>query len=52
MKEPVDYMFCCVGGGGLCAGIGSYMSHMSPDTIVVGCEPLGCPSMQRTLSEN
>ncbi|EGR30481.1 threonine dehydratase, putative [Ichthyophthirius multifiliis] len=48
-KGNIDYVFCCVGGGGLCAGIGSYFKHVSPDTVLVPCEPSGCPSMKLAI---
>ena len=48
-KGNIDYVFCCVGGGGLCAGVGSYFKHVSPETILVPCEPLGCPSMKLAI---
>lgn len=34
--EPIDYVFTCVGGGGLASGIGSYLSQMAPDTKLIG----------------
>jgi len=38
-QGTIDYVFVCIGGGGLCAGVGSYFKHLSPDTVIVGCEP-------------
>lgn len=49
---PIDYVVCCVGGGGLMAGVASYLKQMSPSTQVVGAEPLGCPSMYDSLRLN
>jgi threonine dehydratase len=45
----VDYMFVPVGGGGLCAGVGSYFKTYSPPTLIVGVEPTGAPSMKEAL---
>ncbi len=45
----VDYVFLPVGGGGLCAGVGQYFSLFSPQTKIVGVEPLGAPSMKEAL---
>ena len=45
----IDYLFIPVGGGGLSAGVGSYFKLMSPQTIVVGLEPEGAPSMLKAL---
>ena len=49
--NPIDYVICCVGGGGLMAGIASYLKQMSPLTKVVGAEPLGCPSMYESMKK-
>lgn len=44
-----DYLFVPVGGGGLCAGVGSYFSLFSPKTKVIGAEPEGAPSMYEAM---
>lgn len=46
----IDYVFVPIGGGGLCAGLGSYFQTYSPQTKVVGVEPLGAPSMKEALA--
>ncbi len=35
-ENPIDFVFCCVGGGGLISGVGCYFKHMSPSTRLVG----------------
>lgn len=45
----VDYLLVPVGGGGLCAGVGSYFKMVSPLTKIVGLEPEGAPSMKAAL---
>jgi threonine dehydratase len=45
----IDYVFVPVGGGGLCAGTGSYFQTYSPATKIIGVEPLGAPSMTEAL---
>lgn len=45
----LDYVFVPIGGGGLCAGVGSYLKAFSPHTKVVGLEPEGAPSMSEAL---
>lgn len=45
----IDYIFVPVGGGGLCAGLGSYVKTYSPATLIVGVEPAGAPSMKEAL---
>ncbi|MBS1495819.1 MAG: threonine ammonia-lyase [Bacteroidetes bacterium] len=47
--QQVDYLFIPVGGGGLCAGIGSYFKTFSPHTKIIGVEPEGAPSMFEAL---
>jgi threonine dehydratase len=45
----VDVVFVPIGGGGLCAGLGQYFKIYSPQTKIVGVEPLGAPSMKEAL---
>lgn len=45
----VDYVFIPIGGGGLCAGVGSYFKTVSPATKIIGLEPEGAPSMTAAL---
>lgn len=46
----VDYLFVPIGGGGLCAGVGSYFKTYSASTAIIGVEPSGAPSMKEALS--
>jgi len=46
---PIDYLFLPVGGGGLAAGVAAFMNHMSPNTKIIGVEPLGAPSMTAAM---
>lgn len=48
-QPEVDYLFVPIGGGGLCAGVGSYFKTYSPKTKLVGLEPEGAPSMFEAL---
>lgn len=52
IKVPLDMIFIPVGGGGLIAGLGSYLRIHSPSTKIIGVEPEGAPSMTRSLKEN
>ena len=47
--SAMDYVFVPVGGGGLCAGVGSYFKTFSPQTKIIGAEPEGAPSMKTAL---
>ncbi len=49
--NPIDYIFVPIGGGGLIAGIGSYFKQISPNTKIIGVEPLGAPSMKVSLEK-
>ncbi len=48
-QSNIDYIFVPIGGGGLCAGLGSYFQTYSPQTKIVGVEPQGAPSMKEAL---
>jgi threonine dehydratase len=45
----IDYVFVPIGGGGLCAGLGTYFRDHSPQTKIIGVEPSGAPSMKEAL---
>tara|TARA_R110002073_G_scaffold14554_1_gene59315 strand:- start:93971 stop:95233 length:1263 start_codon:yes stop_codon:yes gene_type:complete len=47
--EPIDYIFVPVGGGGLSAGLSSYVKQISPETRIIGVEPEGAPSMSTSI---
>jgi threonine dehydratase len=48
-RKPIDYLFLPVGGGGLAAGVGAYFKELSPQTMIIGVEPEGAPSMKRSI---
>ncbi|GLB53997.1 L-threonine dehydratase [Neptunitalea chrysea] len=48
-EEPLDYLFVPVGGGGLSAGVSTVFKTLSPNTKVIGVEPLGAPSMLTSI---
>lgn len=47
--DDIDFLFLPIGGGGLCAGVGSYFKIFSPQTKIIGLEPEGAPSMKAAL---
>lgn len=47
--KNIDYVIMPIGGGGLCAGVGSFIKAVSPDTSIIGAEPEGAPSMTEAL---
>ena len=50
LKEPLDFLFVPVGGGGLVSGILSVFKIRSPKTKIIGVEPQGAPSLTTSLS--
>ena len=49
IKEQIDFVFIPIGGGGLAAGVGAYFKQISPQTKIIGVEPAGAPSMQKSF---
>lgn len=49
LTVPIDILMLPIGGGGLSAGVSSYFRKLSPDTKIVGVEPLGAPAMKASL---
>ena len=47
--ELPDAIFVPIGGGGLIAGIGSYIKHQHPEIKIIGVEPLDCASMHEAF---
>ncbi|HEY8385982.1 MAG TPA: threonine ammonia-lyase, biosynthetic [Porticoccaceae bacterium] len=39
LSGPLDAIFVCVGGGGLCAGIAAYVKYVRPEVKIVAVEP-------------
>lgn len=48
--SQVDAIFVPVGGGGLIAGIASYVRAVRPDVRVIGVEPFDADAMHRSLA--
>ena len=48
-KKKIDYIFVPIGGGGLVSGVLSVFKQLSPNTKVIGVEPMGAPSMFKSL---
>ncbi len=47
-----DVVIMPVGGGGLSAGIGNYFKQEKPNTLLIGTEPEGAPSMHEALKND
>ncbi|MBS4190918.1 threonine ammonia-lyase IlvA [Bacillus sp. FJAT-49705] len=48
-EESVDYIFASIGGGGLMAGLSTYIKSISPQTKMIGIEPAGAASMSKSI---
>ncbi|QNK56969.1 threonine ammonia-lyase IlvA [Paenibacillus sp. PAMC21692] len=48
-ESAPDFIFVTVGGGGLAAGVASYIKIVSPATHIIGVEPEGAPSLRASL---
>ena len=51
LDAQADYVFVTIGGGGLAAGVGTYVKTVSPNTQVIGVEPSGAASMTASLNK-
>lgn len=49
--NPIDYLFLPVGGGGLSAGVSTVFKQLSPETKIIGIEPMGAPAMAESLKK-
>jgi len=45
----IDVAIIPIGGGGLAAGVGSYLKQQKPGIKIIGVEPEGAPSMLKAL---
>jgi threonine dehydratase len=48
--DPIDAVFCCVGGGGLIAGVAAYIKRLRPETKVIGVEAADADAMAQSLA--
>ncbi|KAF7600583.1 MAG: threonine ammonia-lyase, biosynthetic [Candidatus Dactylopiibacterium carminicum] len=51
-RGALDAVFCCVGGGGLIAGVAAYIKRLRPHTRVIGVEAVDAPTLTRALEAN
>ncbi|MFC3749500.1 threonine ammonia-lyase IlvA [Paenibacillus sp. GCM10012306] len=51
LDNPADFIFVTIGGGGLAAGVSTYVKTVSPATKVIGVEPLGAASMSEAFKQ-
>jgi threonine dehydratase len=48
--EPIEAIFVPIGGGGLAAGVASYVKFLRPGTKVIGVEPADAASMKAAIA--
>ena len=49
--EPIEAIFCCVGGGGLLAGIAAYVKALRPEIKIIGVEAQDSEAMTESLKQ-
>ena len=49
-NDKIDYVFVPIGGGGLSSGLSTVFKNLSPETIIIGVEPEGAPSMLTSIN--
>ncbi|EOO02336.1 putative threonine dehydratase protein [Phaeoacremonium minimum UCRPA7] len=49
--QKLDAIFCCVGGGGLIAGIGVYVKRIAPHVKIIGVETYDANAMVQSLAK-
>ena len=47
--DPIHAIFCCVGGGGLIAGIAAIVKRLRPEIKIIGVEAEGADAMTQSL---
>lgn len=50
-QKNVDKVFVPVGGGGLIAGVASYVKHYNPKVKIIGVEPEDSPTLYQALKD-
>jgi threonine dehydratase len=49
--QKLEAIFCCVGGGGLIAGIGVYVKRIAPHVKIIGVESYDADAMTQSLDK-
>jgi threonine dehydratase len=49
-QAPIEAIFVAVGGGGLIAGIASYVKRVRPEIKIIGVQPVDSDAMTRSLA--
>ncbi len=49
-QGPLDAIFVAIGGGGLAAGIASYVKRVRPEIRIIGVQPVDSDAMARSIA--
>lgn len=49
LKGKVDYVLSCIGGGGLIAGVATYLKNKNKNIKIIAVEPTGAASMYTSI---
>jgi threonine dehydratase len=49
-SDPIDAVFVAIGGGGLIAGVASYIKRLRPHTRIIGVQPQDSDAMKQSLA--
>ncbi|KAI9854483.1 MAG: threonine deaminase [Trichoglossum hirsutum] len=49
--QDLEAIFCCIGGGGLIAGVGVYIKRIAPHVKIIGVEAYDANAMVQSLKE-
>jgi threonine dehydratase len=47
----IDYLLLAIGGGGLASGVSAVFKQLSPNTKIIGVEPLGASAMKDSIEK-
>ena len=50
--QAIEAIFCCVGGGGLLAGVAAYVKALRPEIKVIGVQAKDSEAMTESLKQN
>ncbi|WP_024302367.1 threonine ammonia-lyase, biosynthetic [Pseudogulbenkiania sp. MAI-1] len=48
---PIDAVFVAIGGGGLAAGVASYIKRLKPEIKVIGVQPVDSDAMKQSIDK-
>ncbi|MXR36980.1 threonine ammonia-lyase, biosynthetic [Craterilacuibacter sinensis] len=48
--DPIDAVFVAIGGGGLAAGVASYIKRLKPEIKVIGVQPVDSDAMRQSIA--